>query len=281
MTDSKTAPAPDYTGLFSLRGKTVLVTGGCGILGTQFSAGLAAHGANIVIVDLDGAAVESAARIIEERYSVQAIGLVADVSDPASVATMVEAAMARFGRIDALLNNAATKTSDIRTLMQPVETASFENWREAMSVNLDGMFLVAQAVGRTMRAAGGGSIIQTSSIYGLVGPDLRIYEGSYYLGGPITNPLSYSTAKAGVIGMTRHLATEWAKDGVRVNALVPGGVESGQNDIFKQKYSARIPMGRMARAEEMVGAVVWLASGASSYVTGQVIAVDGGMTATF
>jgi len=125
----------------------------------------------------------------------------------------------------------------------------------------------------------GGSIVQTASIYGIMAPDDRIYEGSHYLGRQINTPAVYSASKAGVVGLTRYLAAYWAKHGIRVNTLTPGGVESGQNEEFKRRYSARVPMGRMARAEEMVAALVFLASEASSYVTGQNLIVDGGLQA--
>ena len=149
-----------------------------------------------------------------------------------------------------------------------------------MAVNLDGMFLVAQAVGAAMsRQRIGGSIIQTSSIYGIMAPDQRIYRGSRYRGRTINTPAVYSASKAGVIGLTQHLATYWAKDNIRVNALVPGGVESGQNAKFKRRYSLRVPMMRMARADELIGALIFLASDASSYTTGQNITIDGGLAA--
>ena len=149
-----------------------------------------------------------------------------------------------------------------------------------MSVNIDGMFLVAQSVGIQMvKQDCGGSIIQTSSIYGLAAPDQRIYSGSSYLGREINTPAVYTTSKAAVIGLTNHLATYWAEKGIRVNTLTPGGVESGQNEEFKRRYSARVPLGRMAIASEMVGALIYLASDASSYVTGQNIIVDGGLNA--
>ena len=149
-----------------------------------------------------------------------------------------------------------------------------------MAVNIDGMFLVAQAVGDQMVKQGkGGSIIQTASIYGIMASDKRIYEGSFYLGRQISNPAVYSTSKAAVVGLTKYLAAYWADKGIRVNTLVPGGVESGQNDTFKARYSARVPMNRMAQAHEMVGAVLYLASDASSYVTGQCMVVDGGLNA--
>ena len=149
-----------------------------------------------------------------------------------------------------------------------------------MAVNVDGMFLVAQAVGKRMVEQGkGGSIIQTASTYGIVGPDQRIYEGSEYLGRQINTPAAYSTSKAAVVGLTRHLATYWGDKRIRVNTLVPGGIESGQNDVFRRNYATRTPLGRMARRDEMIGAVVYLASDASSYMTGQMIVCDGGWTA--
>jgi NAD(P)-dependent dehydrogenase (short-subunit alcohol dehydrogenase family) len=202
------------------------------------------------------------------------------VSDPESVKQLTKDVTETFGAIDILLNNAASKSRDLDAFFAPFEKYSLAQWRDIMAVNIDGMFLVAQAVGKQMAESGrGGSIIQTSSIYGIMASDKRIYEGSFYLGRQISNPAVYSASKAAVVGLTRYLAAYWADKGIRVNALVPGGVESGQNEIFKQKYSARVPMNRMAHPQEMVGAVLWLASDASSYVTGQSIAVDGGLSA--
>jgi NAD(P)-dependent dehydrogenase (short-subunit alcohol dehydrogenase family) len=128
------------------------------------------------------------------------------------------------------------------------------------------------------RQGTGGRIIQTASIYGIVASDKRIYEGSFYLDRQISNPAVYSASKAAVVGLTRHLAAYWGDVGIRVNALVPGGVESGQNETFKSRYSARVPLGRMAQADELVGALIYLASDASSYVTGQCLVVDGGLS---
>ena len=142
-----------------------------------------------------------------------------------------------------------------------------------------GVFLMAQAFGHEMVKAGrGGSIIQTASIYGHVAPDQRIYEGSEYEGRAINTPAVYTASKAGVIGLTKYLACYWGDKNIRVNTLTPGGVESGQNEEFKKRYSARTPLGRMADADDMVGAAVYLASDASRYVTGQNIIVDGGLS---
>jgi len=147
-----------------------------------------------------------------------------------------------------------------------------------MRVNIDAMFMTAKHIGAAMARQGRGSIIQTASIYGVMAPDQRIYKGSEYLGHEINTPAVYSASKAAVVGFTRYLATYWAASGVRVNALTPGGVESGQNETFKQNYGSRVPLGRMARATEMIGALIFLASDASSYVTGQNIIVDGGLS---
>jgi len=267
-----------YRQLFDLKDKTAIVTGGCGILGRHFCAALAAFGANVVIVDrLAGACIRQASAISRE-YSAEAIGIGCDVSDPLSVRDMVRKVVKRFRRIDILHNNAATKTNDLKAFFAPTEKYTLREWRKVMAVNLDGMFLVAQAAGKQMaKQKSGGSIIQTASIYGVMAPDQRIYRGSLYLGRQINTPAVYAASKAGVVGLTKYLATYWAKNNVRVNCLVPGGVKSGQNKIFERKYSARVPMGRMARAEEMVGALVYLASDASSYVTGATIMVDGGL----
>lgn len=269
-----------YRRLFDLTGKTVIVTGGVGILGRGFCRGLAEFGANVVVADLRGDEAREFADELARDYGGGALGVACDVADQTSVTELVQRSLDRFGRIDGLHNNAASKSADLKAFFAPVEDYSLAEWRQVMSVDLDGMFLVAQAVGVQMKRQGrGGSIVQTSSVYGMVASDKRIYEGSQYLGLPITNPPVYAAAKAGLIGLTRYLAAYWGDLGIRVNALVPGGVESGQNDIFKQRYAARVPLGRMALADEMVGALVYLISDASSYVTGHSLVVDGGLTA--
>jgi NAD(P)-dependent dehydrogenase (short-subunit alcohol dehydrogenase family) len=267
-----------YRGLFDLSGKVAVVTGGAGILGQHCCAGLAESGANVVVVDLQGEKARESAQALVAHYKTKAIGLGCDVSDPKSVQAMVAEVVAEFGEINILHNNAAGKSDDLDAFFAPFEEYRLDQWREIMAVNLDGMFLVVQAVGKQMLAQGkGGSIIQTASIYGVMAPDHRIYEGSFYLGRQINTPAVYTASKAAVIGLTKHLATYWADKGIRVNTLTPGGTESGQNNEFKRRYSARIPLGRMANAHEMVGALLYLASDASSYVTGQNIIVDGGL----
>lgn len=265
---------------FDLTGKVAVVTGGAGIIGTVVCRALAAQGANVAIVDLDSTAAVLTAAAIESDYPGRAVGLACDVSNPASVAEMTRKVVERFGAIHVLHNNAATKGPDLDAFLESFESYSLETWRQVMAVNIDGMFLVAQAIGKQMILQGqGGSIIQTASIYGLVGPDFGIYDGSSYNGRPITTPAVYSASKAAVVGLSRYLATYWGPKGIRVNTLVPGGVESGQNDAFKSLYNAHTPLGRMAERDEIAGAVIYLASDASRYVTGQTLAVDGGWTA--
>ncbi len=268
-----------FKALYDLSGRTAVITGGCGILGRRFADGLAEFGASVAVLDLDSQAVESAASEISARHGVRSKGYACDITQPDAVRRVADTIEADLGPVSILLNNAASKTGDVDAFFAPIATFSLETWREIMAVNLDGMFNVAQVFGTLMAGRGYGSIVQTASIYGLMAPDQRIYEGSEYLGRAINTPAVYTASKAGVIGLTKHLATYWAAQGVRVNTLTPGGVESGQNDTFKQRYAARIPLGRMARADEMVGAVLFLVSDAASYVTGQNIAVDGGLSA--
>ncbi len=270
----------DISHLFNLKNKNAVVTGALGILGQRFCKGLAAHGANVALIDLDETKAAALAHQLTEDHGVKAIGIGCDVSSPESVARMVQRTVAEMGTINILHNNAASKSDNLEAFFAPFEDYSLAEWRKIMAVNIDGMFLVAQAVGKHMVNSGeGGSIIQTASIYGVLAPDNRIYEGSHYLGRQINTPAVYSASKAAVVGLTRYLATYWADKGIRVNTITPGGVESGQNEEFKRRYSSRIPLGRMAYADEMVGTLLYLASDASSYITGQNILVDGGLSA--
>lgn len=264
---------------WDLSGKVAVVTGGAGIIGAAVCRAMVASGARVAVVDLDGSAAAKTADEIAEGPAGKIAPFACDVSDPASVKQMTADVVRTFGGIHVLHNNAATKGSDLNAFLEPFETFSLEVWREVMAVNLDGMFLVSQSVGRQMVEQGaGGSIIQTASIYGVVAPDFGIYEGSEYMGRPITTPAVYSASKAGVVGLSKYLASYWAPRNIRVNTVVPGGVESGQNAVFQQRYGQRVPLGRMARRDEIAGAVVFLASDAASYITGQTLAVDGGWT---
>lgn len=265
--------------IFSLSGKVVLITGGAGLLGQVFCKALAIAGANVAVVDIDYQAAKLTAGTIAKESGCKVSGFGCDVASPESVLKMVSEVISDLGRIDVLVNNAASKSSNLDDFFKPFEEYSLQTWREVMAVNVDGLFLVAQAVGKQMKLQGGGSIIQTSSIYGVVAPDQRIYEGSEYNGRPINTPAVYSASKAAVNGLTSYLSTYWADSGIRVNSLTPGGIASGQNKTFDDKYSNRVPLGRMGQASELVGALIYLASDASSYVTGQNLIVDGGLSA--
>lgn len=265
--------------LFSLANKVVVVTGGAGLLGQVFCQALVDAGAHVAIVDLDLASAETAAKKINKSDTQRVIAFGSDITSPESVTQMVANVVKQFGQIDVLVNNAASKGSSLDAFFESFEDYSLKTWREVMSVNIDGLFLVAQAVGKQMKKQGGGSIIQTSSIYGVIAPDQRIYEGSEFNGRPINTPAVYSASKSAVNGLTSYLSTYWASSKIRVNSLTPGGIASGQNSEFNKKYSNRVPLGRMGEASELVGALIYLASDASSYVTGQNLIVDGGLSA--
>lgn len=265
----------DHRRQFDLSGKVAVVTGAAGILGRHFVAGLASHGATVAMIDLDEASLAAVSGEVDGRT----LAVSCDITDVTALKGAIDRVESELGPIDVLHNNAATKGRDLAAFFAPAEEYSPSVWRDIMAVNLDAMFFVAQEVGKRMVARRQGSIIQTASIYGVMGADQRIYKGSEYMGRPINTPPVYAASKAGVVGLTRYLATLWAPNNVRVNALVPGGVESGQNDTFSRRYSDRVPLGRMARAEEMVGPLIFLASAASSYVTGQTLLVDGGLSA--
>ncbi len=253
----------------------MVLTGGGGILGSRFSLALAGRGARVAVVDCDANKAEEVADSVNAKYSGSTKGFTTDITDKSQLESLKKTLEADWGKVDVLINNAAVKSPNF---FEPFETFPREDWDQVMSVNTTGVMLGCQVFGAGMAQQGGGSIINTLSIYGIVAPDQRIYEGSEYEGRAINTPAVYSASKAAVWGLTKYLATYWGNQGVRVNALTPGGVFSGQNETFVERYSARVPMGRMADGDEMCGAVLFLASDASSYITGQNIVVDGGLS---
>lgn len=262
-----------------LSGKNAIVTGAVGLLGRRFCTGLAEFGANVAVVDLKEDDCRQFADELAGKYGVKCTGIGCDITDADAVERMVARVVEAFGDIHVLHNNVGGKTQDLDAFFAPFEKYPLAEWRRVMGVNIDGVFLVDQAVGRRMVAQSkGGSIVHTASIYGVMAPDQRIYEGSRYLGHEINTPAVYSASKAAVVGLTKYLATYWAGHDIRVNCISPGGVESGQNGEFVRRYSARVPLGRMAKGDEMVGILVFLASDASSYITGQNIMIDGGLS---
>lgn len=266
----------------SLDGKVAVVTGALGLLGREFALALLEAGAEVVLADLDGPSCRARAEELIPRFGRRARGHGLDVTKPGSIQALRDEIMTGTGRIDVLVNSAAIDDKVTATKDDP-EAARFENlplavWQRALDVNLTGTFLSCQILGSEMARRGAGSIINIASTYGLVAPDQRIYQqpdGSQ----TFWKSAAYPAAKGAILSFTRFLATYWASAGVRANTLSPGGVAHNQDPHFVERYSARTPMGRMARPREMAGALLFLASDASSYMTGSNLVVDGGWTA--
>jgi NAD(P)-dependent dehydrogenase (short-subunit alcohol dehydrogenase family) len=267
---------------FNLKGRVAVVTGGVGLLGAEFCKTLAEAGAAVAVVDLNGdAAGKVADGLVKSGY--QAKGIAADITSVGSVNAMVSSVLSTFGRLDVLVNSAALDPKfDPQASSKGIAPGAFEDypldqWNAALNVNLTGMFLVTQACVKQMIAQGKkGSIINICSTYGLNGPDQRIYvKGGERVA---YKPVYYTVTKAGVMGFTKYLAAYYAGTEIRVNALTPGGVFNDHEDYFVKNYSAKTILGRMAQKDEMNGALLFLASDASSYMTGNNLIVDGGWT---
>ena len=266
--------------LFSLKGKTALVTGGAGLLGAEFCRILAEVGAAVVVADLDfDAAHKVASSIIDNGLIASAQRL--DVADKQSVIEVVTTAVELYGSLDVLVNSAALDPK-FDPENRGVQTNAFENypleaWQQALDVNLTGMFLCSQAASMQMLEQGGGVIINLCSMYGVVAPDQKLYERE---GQPKQfKPVTYTVTKSGVLGLTKYLASYFGGRNIRVNALTPGGVFNNHDEEFLKAYSSRAMLGRMAEKDEMNGALLFLASDASQYMTGANLIVDGGWTA--
>jgi len=274
---------PTILDKFNLKDRVAVVTGGAGLLGAEFCRTLAEAGATVTVVDLNA---DKCAGIAETlvKAGYRALPVPADITQPDSVGALVEKVIKEFGRLDILVNSAALDPKfDPDAAARGIAPGSFEDypleqWNAALNVNLTGMFLVTQACVQPMLAQGKkGSIINICSTYGLNGPDQRIYikDGKRVA----YKPVYYTTTKAGVMGFTKYLAAYYAGTEIRVNALTPGGVFNNHEDYFVKNYSAKTILGRMAKKDEMNGALLFLASDASSYMTGHNVIVDGGWTA--
>jgi len=268
---------------FDLTDRIAIVTGGVGLLGAEFCKTLAEAGATVAVVDLNGDAADKVAdALTKDGY--RAKGIATDITKPDSVKQMVASVLTDFGRLDILVNSAALDPKfDPEAASKGIAPGAFEDypleqWNAALDVNLTGIFLVTQACVKPMLEQGKrGSIINICSTYGLNGPDQRIYikDGKRVA----FKPVYYTVTKAGVMGFTKYLATYYAGTEIRVNALTPGGVFNNHEEYFVKNYSAKTILGRMARKDEMNGALLFLASDASSYMTGNNVIVDGGWTA--
>jgi NAD(P)-dependent dehydrogenase (short-subunit alcohol dehydrogenase family) len=273
-------PTENILDKFLLKGKVAWVTGGAGLLGKQFCRTLAQAGAVVVVSDLDAGKSEQVAKEIVQSGGM-AVGLGVDVTSPGSVDTLVGRVLEQYGHLDVLVCSAALDPK-FDSSQSGQHTSRFEDyplqmWQKALDVNLTGLFLSAQAAAKPMLSQECGSMIFICSTYGLVAPDQRIYEKP---GQPQQyKPVYYSVTKAGVLGLTRYLAAYYAGKDIRVNALTPGGVYNDHDQLFERNYSAKTILGRMAHQDEMNGALLFLASEASSYMTGSNLVVDGGWTA--
>jgi NAD(P)-dependent dehydrogenase (short-subunit alcohol dehydrogenase family) len=268
----------DVKNLFDLSGKVAIVTGALGLLGKQHCFALSEAGANIVVADLN----ETDCQQFAVSLPVHSIGIGVDITDKKSIENLRDKTLNEFGKIDILVNNAAINDM-FENPLSAAELSMFENyplemWQKSIDVNITGTFLCCQIIGKIMADNGKGSIINIASTYGMVGPNQSIYKKPDGTQSFYKSP-SYPTTKGAIINFTRFLAAYWGNRGVRVNTLSPGGVENNQDDYFIKNYSAKTMLGRMALPEDYKGAIVFLASDSSSYMTGANLVVDGGWTA--
>ncbi len=268
--------------LFSLEDKVAVVTGALGLLGRHHCRALAEAGAHVAVADLNDGDCRAFSAELHSSGGREHFGMAVDITIPERVTAFRDSLVERFGRIDVLVNNAAVNDR-FANPAEAAELSRFEcypldQWRRSLDVNVTGTFLCAQIIGSSMARQGRGSIINIASTYGLVAPDQSIYrtpDGSqrFY------KSAAYPTTKGAVLAFTRFLATYWGSAGVRVNALSPGGVEEAQDEYFIRNYAERTPLGRMAEPTDYKGALLFLASDASAYMTGANLVVDGGWTA--
>ncbi len=267
--------------LFDLSGRVAVITGGAGLLGYFHGAILAAAGAHVVLLDLAAANPAMRAEQLQLAHGPECLGLSMDITNEATIVAAKDAVVAKFGRVDILINNAANnpKVEDQKP-GQPwsrLENFPLATWNDDIAVGLTGAFLCSRVFGAEMVKVGKGVIVNVASDLAVIAPDQRLYrkEGVAEDEQPV-KPVTYSVVKTGLLGLTRYLSTYWVGQGVRVNAISPGGVFNGQPEEFTAKLHALIPMGRMAEKDEYQGAMLFLCSDASSYMTGQNLIVDGG-----
>lgn len=254
-----------YRDLFSCEDKVALVTGGLGLLGKEIVRGLSDFGASVCIADIQELPVKGS------NDPAAALFQKLDITSEDSIRQTIGAVIRQFGKIDILVNCAYPRTADWGAKCEDVP---FDSWKTNVNHHLGGYFLCCQKVAEQMKLHGGGSIINVASIYGIVAPDFSIYEGT-----PMTMPVAYSAIKGGVIAFSKYMASYYARHRIRVNCVSPGGILDQQPDRFVENYSVKTPLGRMGTPKDVVGAVLYLASDASLYVTGHNLIVDGGWSA--
>lgn len=268
--------------LFDLSGRVAVVTGGCGLLGYQHGDVLAAAGAHVVLLDLAFSDPAKAAADLSVKHQVECIGLTADITNEQSIVDANRHIVEKFGHIDILINNAANnpKVENAKNRSwSRLENLPVSAWDDDLRVGLTGAFLCSRVFGSEMAKAGKGVIINVASDLALIAPDQRLYrvDGLPDDQQPV-KPVTYSVVKSGLLGLTRYLATYWSGSKIRVNAISPGGVSNGQPEVFLSRLKPLIPMERMANRDEYQGAILFLCSDASSYMTGANLVIDGGRT---
>jgi NAD(P)-dependent dehydrogenase (short-subunit alcohol dehydrogenase family) len=272
------------TRAFDLTGRVAIITGGAGLLGVKHAEAIAEMGGIPVLLDVDFDAANAQAENLRAAHGVEALGVAADITDSAAVAQALEKTLEVHDRVDILINNAANnpKVEESRDGAEwsRLETFPLEVWERDLAVGLTGAFLCSRLIGAELARRGRGVILNVASDLALIGPDQRIYRqpGRKENEQPV-KPVSYSVVKAGLIGLTRYLATYWAGRGVRANSISPGGIHADQGDEFVQRLMDLIPLGRMAQPDEYKAAVAFLVSDASAYMTGANLVIDGGRTA--
>ena len=260
--------------LMNLTGRTALITGGAGYIGNAFCDALAEAGANVAVLDIAPDRVAETAKRVAADWSVITMGLTVDLADEAAVVAVPGKVAAELGSLDILVNCAGfVGTSNLSGWVTDFEHQSVDTWRAALETNLTAPFALIQATTPWLRKSGRGSVVNIGSTYGVVGPDMSLYDDT-----KMGNPAAYAASKGGLLQLTRWLSTVLAPD-VRVNSICPGGVARGQDPKFVTRYVAKTPMQRMGTEEDMKGALLFLASDLSAYVTGQNLMVDGGWTA--
>ena len=269
--------------LFDLKNKVIVITGATGLLGEKHAEAVAAFGGTPVLLDLSKDKVDRLSSKLEKKYNTSSVGFVVDVTDEEQIIENSVSLIKLFGKVDGLINNAAKNPKVESNSMENfsrLENFPLEEWNKDIAVGLTGAFLCAKHYGYEINNnPNGGSIINISSDLGLIGPDQRLYaEKELDDDKQVVKPVTYSVIKTGIIGLTRYLATYWAHNNVRCNAICPGGVNNGQPENFLKEINKRIPMGRMANCNEYQGTIIWLLSSASSYLNGAVIPIDGGRT---
>jgi NAD(P)-dependent dehydrogenase (short-subunit alcohol dehydrogenase family) len=266
--------------LFDLKGRNIVITGASGLLGSQYANILSSAGANIILLDVDTIKNEKLKSALIKKYKNKIGAYTLDISNQTEVNKISKKVIKDFKKIDGLINNAAYTSKGAKEKSDNA-FGSFENfpidiWQKSLDINLSGVFFCSQAFGKIMVKQGKGVIVNIASTYGLVGADQRIYGKS-----GLNLPISYAATKGAIVNFTRYLAAYWHGKNIRVNTLSPGGVmdKTYQNESFIKKYSEKTILGRMANKEEYNGAMLFLISDASSYMTGANLVVDGGWTA--